>query len=389
MPLGELPLGEIRSKLEVVGPVLREVDEAARRRHCDWLLDDRTEGYFMPIPEVQLLRQIVRVLPVRARYELALGHEAEALRALQTGYVLANHLGRGPTFIHLLVGVAAAGLQSPVLEEILQRPGMPNLYWALTVLPHPFVNMDPPTRFEWLSLEHTFPGLKQLEEGPMTPSQVRALQADIGKMLGELSLGKPNLVQVMAQAWMQSQAYPAARKALLTEGLTAAQVEAMPAPQVVALNALHRYRAAGDDYVPWLNVPDFRHASDYPKARERLEQSGRDLNQVLFFSGVGLGGAEIGPPSFEKIANAVGRTERRFAGLRCIEALRLYAMGHNGRLPASLKDITEVPVPVDPVTNRSFEYQVKGHAAKLTAPLQDGDKTPKLERLYYEITLRR
>jgi hypothetical protein len=389
LPLAELPLDEVRAKLEVVGPVLRMLDEAARCRYCDWLLDDRTEGYFLLIPEVGLLRQALPVLVVRARYELALGHEAEAVRALQAGYVLGHHLGRGTTFIHLLVGAVVPALQDPVLEEILQRPRMPNLYWALTVLPHPYLDMNSATRFEWLSLERTFPGLKQLEEGPMTPKQVRALQEDIGDMLGKLDLRKPNLAEVVAQAWLQARAYPEARKVLLAEGVPAEQVAAMPVTQVVALDVLHRYRAAWDDTVPWLNVPDFRHAPGYRQASERLDRAAREMNRLLFFAGAGLRRPDIGPPQFDRIYNAVGRTERRFAALRCVEALRLYAAGHGGKLPASLKDVTEVPVPVDPVTDRPFEYQARGDAARLVAPLQDGDKTPKFERLTYEITLRR
>lgn len=389
LPLAQLPLDEVRGKLEVVEPVLRMLDEAARCRHCDWLLDDRTEGYFLLIPEVGLLRQALRVLVVRARYELALGHEAEAVRALQAGYVLGHHLGHGTTFIHLLVGAVVPALLDPVLEEILQWPGMPNLYWALTVLPHPYLDMDSANRFEWLSLERTFPGLKELDEGPMTPKQVRALQQDIGDMLGKLDLRKPNLLEVLAQAWVQERAYPEARKALLAEGLPAEQVAAMPVTQVVALDALHRYRAAWDDVVPWLNVPDFRHAPGYRTANDRLEKATREMNRRLFFAGAGTRPPDIGPPQFEKIYNAVGRTDRRFAALRCVEALRLYAAGHGGKLPAALKDVTDVPVPGDPVTNRPFEYQARGDTARLTAPLQDGDKTPRFERLTYEITLRR
>jgi len=37
-------------------------------------------------------------------------------------------------------------------------------------------------------------------------------------------------------------------------------------------------------------------------------------------------------------------------------ALRLYAFKH-GRLPDSLKDITEVPIPEDPVRSEPFTYQ--------------------------------
>ena len=94
-------------------------------------------------------------------------------------------------------------------------------------------------------------------------------------------------------------------------------------------------------------------------------------------------------PALGKVYDATGRLDRHIAALRCVEAIRLHAAAHGGKLPSALSDITEVPVPMDPVTDRPFEYEVKGATARLTAPLQDGDKTPRFERLTYEITLRR
>ena len=44
--------------------------------------------------------------------------------------------------------------------------------------------------------------------------------------------------------------------------------------------------------------------------------------------------------------------------LRCVEAMRLYAAAHDGKLPSKLEEITEVPVPVDPVTGKSFAFKL-------------------------------
>ena len=54
--------------------------------------------------------------------------------------------------------------------------------------------------------------------------------------------------------------------------------------------------------------------------------------------------------------------------MRVIEAVRLHAAGHEGRLPDKLADITAVPVPLDPGTGRSFEYQVESGTATLIGP---------------------
>ncbi len=64
---------------------------------------------------------------------------------------------------------------------------------------------------------------------------------------------------------------------------------------------------------------------------------------------------------------AVVRFERRIAALRCIEAIRLYAARHEGRLPRRLGDIAEVPIPVNPVTAKPFHYHHDGDTTILEA----------------------
>jgi hypothetical protein len=61
------------------------------------------------------------------------------------------------------------------------------------------------------------------------------------------------------------------------------------------------------------------------------------------------------------------RTDRRIAELRLFEALRLYADSHDGRLPQRLDDL-EVPVPIDPITGKPFEYRLDGDVARVEGP---------------------
>jgi len=43
-----------------------------------------------------------------------------------------------------------------------------------------------------------------------------------------------------------------------------------------------------------------------------------------------------------------------------------------GQLPKTLEDISIVPVPLNPATNKPFEYQLKGGTATLELPRSDG-----------------
>ena len=64
-------------------------------------------------------------------------HFDDAIRTAKTMFALARHLGEHPTEVADLVGLWVAHLCLGTLEEMVQQPGCPNLYWALTDLPLP------------------------------------------------------------------------------------------------------------------------------------------------------------------------------------------------------------------------------------------------------------
>ena len=61
--------------------------------------------------------------------------------------------------------------------------------------------------------------------------------------------------------------------------------------------------------------------------------------------------------------------DRRIAALAVLEAIRIYAAGHGGRLPEKLGDVVEVPIPNDPTRDEPFVYRREGEAAILESPL--------------------
>ena len=69
---------------------------------------------------------------------------------------LSRHLGEHPTLIADLVGIALATIAIGPLEEMLQQPGCPNLYWALTDLPTPFIDLRKGMRGERAFLTKDF-----------------------------------------------------------------------------------------------------------------------------------------------------------------------------------------------------------------------------------------
>ena len=65
------------------------------------------------------------------------------------------------------------------------------------------------------------------------------------------------------------------------------------------------------------------------------------------------------------------RLERRIGLLRLVEALRIHAAAHAGKLPEALSQVTEVPIPDDPATGHPFEYRRDGASAVIPTPPDD------------------
>jgi hypothetical protein len=168
--------------------------------------------------------------------------------------------------------------------------------------------------------------------------------------------------------------------------LAADQVEAMPHFQVVALYSWKQHRQSWEELEKWLHVPDGWRREGYRKAAKEYSKALSRLD-MLYFQGIlrAIGGVA---PAFEKVFLSMGRLERRLEAIRCLEAIRLYAAGHDGKLPASLADITEVPVPVDPVTHKPFEYQVQAEKASLASP-PPADKRSYDRPVIYVLQMRR
>ncbi len=140
MPLAELPLDKLRN---YGGSALRQADWAARLDAIDWQALERIQnGGMETLPdELGPLQDLAAALQVRFRAEVAGRHFDDAIRTAKTMFALGRHLGEHPTEVADLVGLWVAHLGLGTLEEMVQQPGCPNLYWALTDLPCPLVDL--------------------------------------------------------------------------------------------------------------------------------------------------------------------------------------------------------------------------------------------------------
>src|SRR5262249_4385512 len=149
----------------------------------------KMDGVATLIPDVQQLRSLANALKVRFRAEVALGRFDSAVRTAKTLFAMSRHLGEHPTFIGNLVGIAVAFVAIGPLEEMLEQPGCPNLYWGLTYLPTPLARLDRGAEGERLWLVPEFRDLD--ENAPMSPDQLKKAIAHFDFLIGLADEGKP------------------------------------------------------------------------------------------------------------------------------------------------------------------------------------------------------
>jgi hypothetical protein len=381
VPLGDPREKELRKEANPLGAgvIFQDMDRAARFEHCDWQLPIRDEPFLsIRLPELQQTRVYGRLLAAKARAEVAEGRFDDAVRTFQTAYSLARHVAEGPTLINGLVGIAIASITSKRVEEFIQQPGAPNLYWALSSLPRPLISIRRGIETEMEVLYFSCPELRDLDRKDRSPEYWRRTLANLFRTVAQWGDGGPSDQSSAAAAALALNGYPQAKKGLIERGRSPEEVEAMPVPQVILLYAIQTYEELRDEQSKWIFVP-------YPKAREGLQRFEKKLRdegrrrEVMPLASLLL-------PAISSVKFAEVRGEREIAVLQVLEALRLYAASHGGRLPEKLADITEVPVPENPMLGEPFVYHGGGEAAVLEVLSPPGYE-PRSYSFRYEIRM--
>ena len=386
----DMPIGSPREKAyrekelsDVVnlihdGAVFSDMARAAQFESCDWEQPIR-EGNFIAIliPEIQHARAYSRLLSAKAHLEIAEGKYDEAVKTLQIGYTQARHVAQSQTLVSGLVGLTIAGVMSYQVQQFVQQPDAPNLYWALSTLPRPLVDLRPGGEAESNILYLQFPELRDLDKKKLAPDEWREL---LKRIVGDVLQFSDNrafprsgdVSAMIAVAGLQG--YPRAKQYLIEKGRTAAEVEAMPVAQVILLYTVQIYNEASDEHFKWFFLPGAEAGRGQELAERHFDATvrGKEIIPV----------ASLLLPASRWAKEAETRCEWTVAVLRIFEAMRLYAAAHDGQWPDRLSDVTEVPIPKNPYDGEPFIYHREANKAVLTA-----EKGPKNWYRRYEITL--
>jgi hypothetical protein len=362
MPLTELPADKLR---DYGGSALTQADWGARLDTPDWGVLDRVraEGTDLTQPELASLKILGAGLRVRFRGEVAGRRFGDAIGTAKTMLALARHLGEHPTTEGNLIGLAVANLALDAVDEMVQQPDCPNLYWALTDLPAPLVDVRKGAEGDRARLASE---LKPLRDAPMTDAELDEFVSHLSGRVGFARAHAGHAPRDMrAGLAARAKDTKAARGRLVEAGYTREVVEMFPPLQVVLLDEKRADEARRDDEAKLIGLAPWQ--ADALAGRGESDRGADGLLADLL-------------PHAPEARRGQGRVEQRLALLRCVEALRLHAAGHGGKLPAALADI-DVPLPVDPFTGKPFAYELDAATARLRAE----GKTA----VRYEITVRK
>lgn len=379
MPLKQLPAKDL---LDYGQFHLRQADWAARLDKPDWqiLLKLKTDGIGLLIPDIQAMRQLANALKVRFRAEVALGRFDDAIRTAKTLFAMSRHLDENPLLISNLVGIAIAFVAIDPLEEMLQQPGCPNFYWALTNLPRPFLPLEKALDGERVSIEGEFRSLSST--APMSEEQLKKFMAHWDLVFG-VGEGKPAKQTEVLRPWLaarikEERLVEAARRRLVETGLPEERLRRFPAEQVILLDEKREYEVRRDELMKIMTLPSWQFEPLFKEMKPKIMPNKK--HPALF--------ADLLLPAVQKVHRAQGRLEQRIALLRHVEALRMYAAEHHGDLPAKLSEIA-LPLPNDPFTGKPFRYELIGKTAHLRGTPPPAMAKEPLFNVHYEVTIQK
>jgi hypothetical protein len=388
LPLDKLPLEEARKFVESWEPRLKLLEYGTRREFCDWdytVREQKLEVIQILLPDCQSMRQWGRVLAIKARLEIAERKYDQAIETIETGLAFGRHVSEGPFIINNLVGSALCSVMVAAVEELVEQPDAPNLYWALSALPRPLVGMRMALETEQRLGENMIPELTMVDESH-TRAEWSILLEKLYERLRNLASSLTGDAQVNAKlkaqldleldAFRKENVEPSRKFLLEQRHLDPRRVKLMSDDELVARALVGQYRDMRDDlfklgYLPW------REARVLGTEVEKRIKAVKPGPLTIF--------AEI-QPSLMACLLAEVRLDRRVASLRVLEAIRLHAAAHDGKLPRGLDEIKEVPLPDDPATGKPFLFHREGDVVLLSA--QPG-LIPAPGELSYRITIRK
>ena len=379
-PIAKLPLEKVRQASQAFDSIYNSnLKPAFERSDCDWQLNVEElrgpEIISIHLSEFQDSREIARMLSLRTRLAIAENRYGDAVEIMRQNYRLGRDVAKVPFLVCGLIGIAIESVTNRTLIELIANPDSPNMYWAIGELPQPPIDLRPAVRFEMDFGPRVFPLIHNAET---TDHSMQEWNRLFTQTIGDLqnmglffpsSSAKNDPATGLIATAVGLAGYSHAKERLIADGMNRARVEKMAVGQVIAIYTERIYRGFADESEHLWQVP-FAQSERLAKRLDKKIAAAKP-----FGTGVDrefLPMVTLLVPAMQASRQAQMRLDREVASLRVIEALRMYAAEHDGRLPARLEEIDQVPVPDNPATEKHFAYRLDGSTAVLELPPTDG-----------------
>ena len=385
-PESEAPIEKHRQASAMFDDYIKQhIARASKRRDCDWGLGlEELKGPMvigLRLNGLQETRSISRAIALQTRLAIRESRFDDAFDLMRMNYRLGQNVGRVKLLIGSLIGIAEVGIANGNMVDFIAAPDSPNMYWALSELPRPLIDVRGAMRLECGMALRIFPEMGSAEEAEHSHEEWSRIVQNIPRAAMEVQsledIELPRGIEFLPAAF-GIMSYSPAKERLIESGMDAEAVEKMAVGQVLLVDAKREYQRIADAmevvaYIPFSEaIKKSAEIENWLKAEESTALSSFGSTIAIMIL-----------PAVQQVVSAQVRTQRDIDALRVIEALRMHA-AETGKFPKSLDDVTVVRVPRNPATDKPFDYRLDGETAILELPFSDGNNYWKR----YKISLR-
>ncbi len=336
-----------------------EMKRAAYRREANWEYPiGEVPAMIITLPDVQGLRTFLgNGLSSKAKYHLSKGELDESFEVIKVGISNSRHLSTTPFIVNQLV---AATIQRTMFDrtvDLISQPQSPNLYWGLSTIPKGILSLERTADFEGQMLVLTFPFIKELDKPRTNEEWKKLFDLQLNQLADTMGMIVPKGEANKKNAFAHAEEV-ARRELPKLLGYSPQKVGQMTMEEVVLRWFVTNHQNIDARFNAYMVLPP-------REALPQLLKLNRDSND--FYSHMNSSFIDFFKnPLFNYLT--LQTNYRRIQTIRVIEAVRHYAGTHGGKFPDKLQDINDIPVPLDPLTDKPFVWKLEGKQATLSPP---------------------
>jgi hypothetical protein len=362
-----------------------EILEKASRR--SYYLPESYEfnGIFTKLSHLNDAGTLSKFLRSKANWEIRNGKLDNAIKTIKTGLALSDHIFnmRLQNFsVNFFVAINIERIMKEELLLLVSQPDAPNLYPALTQLPsrqdapltaiyseqitlfnlnRQTINMETYDKLDELSPDECKNVVEQVAH-----SFYYFNRSDIEIDEKDTSIAEEKQNRSRRIAAICAFSYVNAKERLLRRGVSIEKIESLTVYQVVAPYFLEEIKRVYD--LIFVNTTLKRGEPHYDFFGGDKEQELLDFtNPVSILLDLCVKSLDANTlfRRLNMLSSSSLKENQDWDKIKIVEAIRYYAAIHN-KLPESLDDIKEVPVPKNsPMTGNPYRYHVEGNSAFL------------------------